>query len=304
MKKLGVLLLLLTTLVSCRYSETEGEQSGFLVDKNMNLELYTDSVLLELLPIKDTYVRLDKGMYVVVAELAIHPEDPIDSLWVKVAHSQDVQGWLRQSELAAAFIPTDSISAFIYLFSRKHTWYFIIFISHFIGFYLLRSYRKKQIHLFYIRDIDSMYPLIFCFLIAVGAVLYGSIQLFVPELWQHYFFNPTLSPFKTPPILSAFLAVLWLSVLILLAVLDDVFSQLSPSDAVFYLLGLFTASIFCYFFFILTTPFYVGYLFLLLFGILLLQKFRKANTYLYRCGSCSRKLKAKGICPHCGVLNK
>ena len=28
------------------------------------------------------------------------------------------------------------------------------------------------------------------------ATIYESIQVFAPETWQHFYFNPTLSPFK------------------------------------------------------------------------------------------------------------
>lgn len=41
---------------------------------------------------------LYRGDRVVVAEFAIHPADSVDSVWVKLAHSQEVQGWLRESE--------------------------------------------------------------------------------------------------------------------------------------------------------------------------------------------------------------
>ena len=61
-----------------------------------------------------------------VAEFAIHPADSVDSVWVKLAHSQEVQGWLRESEMMHAFVPTDSISQAIYLFSDTHASYFII----------------------------------------------------------------------------------------------------------------------------------------------------------------------------------
>lgn len=60
-------------------------------------------------------------------------------------------------------------------------------------------------------------------------------------------FNPTLSPFKVPLVLSAFLMGIWLFIVVLLAVLDDLFRQLSPAAAVFYLLGLASCCIFCYF---------------------------------------------------------
>ena len=44
--------------------------------------------------------------------------------------------------------------------------------------------------------------------------------------------------------LSAFLMGIWLFIVVLLAVLDDLFRQLSPAAAVFYLLGLASCCIF------------------------------------------------------------
>lgn len=305
MKHQVLLLLLAIGLASCHYPRPEGGEEPYsVVRRNANLELYADSVVLELLPIKDTYIPLYKGAQVVVAELAVHAEDSVDSVWVKVAHSQEVQGWLRQSVLTSSFVPIDSISQSIHLFSGTHVSYFIVVVALFIGVYLFRAFRRKQIRMVYFNDIDSIYPLLLCFLMAISATIYESVQLFVPETWQQYFFNPTLSPFKVPGVISAFLLSLWLIVIVMLAAFDDIFSQLpSASEAFFYVLGLFSACIFCYFFFILTTHYYVGYAFLGVAAWLFVQKARKIAVYRYRCGNCGGKLNAKGVCPHCGAMN-
>ncbi|MDR3118618.1 MAG: hypothetical protein LBU44_04260 [Mediterranea sp.] len=304
MKKLAPLFLLLAIgLVSCHHPRPR-TVSHPVVHKNANLELYADSVTLELLPIKGTYVSLYKGAQVVVAEFAIHAGDSVDSVWVKVAHSQDVQGWLREGELTAAFVPINDISQFIHLFSNLYMACFVAVVALFIAVYLFRTSRRKQIRMVGLNDIDSIYPLLLCLLIAVAATLYESVQLFDRQTWQEYFFNPTLSPLEASGTLSAFLLSLWLIVLVTLAAFDDIFSQLpSPSEAFFYVLGLLSACIFCYFFFILTTRYYVGYLFLAVTVLLFLQKAWKMNTCRYRCGCCGGKLKTKGLCPHCGAVN-
>ena len=54
-----------------------------------NLELLDDSVTIACLPVKDCYNTLYRGDRVVVAEFAIHPADSVDSVWVKLAHSQE-----------------------------------------------------------------------------------------------------------------------------------------------------------------------------------------------------------------------
>ena len=50
--------------------------------------------------IRDSYNTLYKGDRVVVAGFAIHPTDSVDSVWVKLAHSQDV--YKRQVSRKAA----------------------------------------------------------------------------------------------------------------------------------------------------------------------------------------------------------
>ena len=111
---------------------------------NTNLELRTDSVELACLPVKDSYKTLHKGDRVVVAEFAIHPADSVDSVWVKLAHTQEVQGWLRQSDMKRAFAPTDSISQAIYLFSDTHASYFVIVFALFVAVWLFRAFRTWE----------------------------------------------------------------------------------------------------------------------------------------------------------------
>ena len=271
---------------------------------NSNFEVLSDSITLECLPVKDAYINLRKGDRVVVAEFAIHPADSVDSVWVKLAHTQEAQGWVREKELKRSFIPTDSISQFIYLFSDTHASYFVIVFALFIGVYLFRAFKKKQLQMVYFNDIDSIYPLFLCLLMAFSATLYESMQVFVPETWQHFYYNPTLSPFKVPFILSVFLLSIWIFIIVFLAVLDDLFRQLTPAAAIFYLLGLMSVCIFCYFLFILTTYMYIGYLLLALFIGIFVRKVNKASAYKYRCGRCGEKLYEKGICPHCGAINE
>ena len=88
-------------LASCRYSlpdlPAEGMSrktkdsltylSKYHYTWNTNLEVLDDSVRLEYLPLKDAYVNLYKGDRVVVAEFSVHPQDSVDSIWVKVAFS-------------------------------------------------------------------------------------------------------------------------------------------------------------------------------------------------------------------------
>ena len=264
-----------------------------------------DSVTIACLPVKDCYNTLYKGDRVVVAEFAIHRR----TVWTAYGSSSPILRKCRAGFGKRAHDPgvvlRHSISQAIYLFSDTHASYFIVIFALFVAAWLFRAFRRKQLQMVYFNDIDSVYPLLLCLLLAFSATVYESMQVFVPETWQHFYFNPTLSPFKVPFVLSVFLMSLWLFVIVLLAVLDDLFRQLSPEAAVFYLLGLASCCIFCYFFFILTTHIYIGYLFIAVFVWVFFRKLRSSlAASRYRCGNCGQKIGAKGVCPHCGAINE
>ena len=272
---------------------------------NTNLVLQADSINLVALPLKESYSTLRQGDRVVVAELDVHPNDTVDSVWVKLAHSQEVQGWLRECEMKQAFVPADSISQAIYLFSDTHIPYFIVICALFVAFWLIRMLRRKSFRKSGFGDIDYVYPLLLCLLMAFCATLYETMQVFVPDTWEHFYYNPTLSPFRVPLVLALFLSGLWAFVVVLVATVDVLFRRLPLTTAVFYLLGLASACIFCYFFFILTTGIYVGYVFLVLLAVLFVRVLRRSlHTSLYRCGHCGEALSQKGTCPYCGALNE
>ena len=312
------LLLYLFLAVSCHYAQPNLQE--FKLSKSRrdsaaclhqhhftlgyNMELYTDSIRLSNLPFKDRYVTLKKGEVVVVAEIAVHPTDSIDPLWIKLAASEKSQGWIRSNEMRQAFVPDDSISKAIHLFSQSHTSWFLIICTLFLGMWLFRMWKRKPLQFVGFNNIGTLYPHLLCLLVSSSATLYESIQVFAPDTWEHFYFNPTFSPFEVPFILSLFISCLWLIVIVLIAAIDTIFHILSPSVAFFYTLNLFTACIICYFFFILTTPFYIGYLFLALFFLWFgKQLFNNIHSANYRCGHCNKSLKEKGICPHCGAKN-
>lgn len=300
-RQAGWLLLWLFLLTACQLPHA-GKQSYF---SDANLELWADSVDLACLPVKDCYYRLYQGDRVVVAEWAFHPDDAVDSVWVKLAHSQEVQGWMRESDMKQVFVPVDSVSEFIYVFSRTHISYFLAVLSLFVLVWLFRVLTRQPFRWVCFHDIDSIYPLLLCLLMAFSATLYESMQVFTPEIWEHFYYHATLSPFQVPWILSLFLSSLWLFMVVFLATLDDLFRQFPFGTAFFCLLGLVSVCIFCYFFFIYTTRFYVGYFFLAGFACIFLHRLCVTlQASRYRCGACGQKMRTKGICPHCGAFNQ
>lgn len=316
---LGMLFCLGLLFSSCRYTppvlsgeaveQRARDSVAYLFERhytwNTNLVLQADSINLVALPLKESYSTLRQGDRVVVAELDVHPNDTVDSVWVKLAHSQEVQGWLRECEMKQAFVPADSISQAIYLFSDTHIPYFIVICALFVAFWLIRMLRRKSFRKSGFGDIDYVYPLLLCLLMAFCATLYETMQVFVPDTWEHFYYNPTLSPFRVPLVLALFLSGLWAFVVVLVATVDVLFRRLPLTTAVFYLLGLASACIFCYFFFILTTVIYVGYVFLVLLAVLFVRVLRRSlHMSLYRCGHCGEALSQKGTCPYCGALNE
>ena len=260
---------------------------------NSNFQVEADTLWLHVLPFMDT-VALVQGDEVVVAEFDVHPQDSVDSVWVKVARDQETIGWIQERRLLENIVPVDPISRFIHLFSNAHTLPFFLVLAVFFLWFVYRAVRRKQIKLIWLNDIDSVFPLLLSLLMAIAATTYNSIQHFVPETWERYYYEPTLNPFDVPFILGFFIVCVWLIVLVGVAVLDDLFHQTKAEVAFFYLVGLVSCCIFIYVFFTYLNI-YIAYVCLAAYG---------ADRYPYVCGACGAKMRAKGICPHCGALNE
>lgn len=271
---------------------------------NKNFEVWSDTVKLAQLPFKDKFVTITKGDRVVVAEFMVQPSDTVDSVWVKVARDQKTQGWIHKSDVVNQLVPVNIGSQSIFLFSHTHASYSLIVVALALAIFLFRIYRKKKLLLVYFNDINSVYPLMLCFLLAFSATIYETMQMFAPDTWQHFYFNPSLNPFKVPFILSIFILSVWAYIIVFFASLEELFHQLSISSALLYLLGLAVCCIFCYFFFIIATSFYVGYICLFMFFYVLIKKINSRMTYKYRCGKCGALMKEKGECPSCGAINQ
>lgn len=319
--RLAVLFLLtILVITACQYTphtvSSLEEDEVYLTDSlhclyehhytwGTNLVLQADSIELALLPVKDSYCRLYRGDRVVVAELDVHPQDSIDTLWVKLAHTQDIQGWVRECDMKESFVPADSISMIIHWFSQQHVRYFLTGIALCGLVWLMSAIRKKRLRLGSFNGIDSLYPLLLCLLTAICATLYECIQVYAPGLWEYFYYNPTLSPMRVPFVLGIFIAGLWCMLVVTLAVIDVVFRRLPFFSALSYLLGLASCCVFCYLFFMLTTRVYIGLVLLAAFVIVFIQEaLASIRTKRYRCGQCGQILSDKGHCPRCGAMNE
>lgn len=113
---------------------------------------------------------------------------------------------------------------------------------------MYRALRRKQIKLIWLNDIDSVFPITLSWLMAAAATLYNSMQHFVPETWERYYYDPSLNPFDLPFVLGLFVLSVFLILLLGVALLDDLFHQTTMEVAFFYLLGLASCCIFLYIF--------------------------------------------------------
>lgn len=311
---LGVICLLLC-VTACHYrtslSSVEKESSKDSVAAvvrerpyalNSNFRVTADTLWLHQLPLLDS-IPVKEGDELVVAEITARKEMEGDSVWVKVARDQETIGWVPERQLLSHIVPVDPISRCIHLFSNSHALPFFLVLAVFFLCFVYRALRRKQIKLIWLNDIDSVFPITLSWLMAAAATLYNSMQHFVPETWERYYYDPSLNPFDLPFVLGLFVLCVFLIVLLGVALLDDLFHQTTMEVAFFYLLGLASCCIFLYIFFTYLWV-YLAYVAFIAYSVWCVRRLRKANSYPYACGACGAKMRSKGICPHCGALNE
>lgn len=247
---------------------------------------------------------VSKGCHLVVADIRMEPQDTKDSVWIQLATEKQRFGWTHEKYMLAKVVPDDPISMFISFFSDVHLQIFLVIIVVISAVYLLRKVSRKNGKIVHLNDIDSIYPTLLCLLVAFSATLYASIQLFLPELWQQFYFHPTLNPFSVSPIMSVFLAAVWTMLIVALAAIDDVWHLLPPADAVLYMLGLTAVCAVDYIVFSITTLYFIGYILLVIYTCFAISRYRNGNRQGYICGRCGAHLMKKGRCPYCGAINE
>ncbi|MBO4550503.1 MAG: zinc ribbon domain-containing protein [Bacteroidaceae bacterium] len=278
-----------------------------------NFELCVDSLKLQSsqplhnLPIDTLCEQLSiyYGDPLVVAETLVIPEDSVDSVWVKLARDQYTMGWVHQQDFMRSVVPEDPISQFINFFSTNHLGLFGILFSVSLLALLYQIFSRKKPHVFFLRDILSPYPTFLLITLAASALLYAGIQHYVPETWLHYYYHPTLNPFGLPLILSLFLCSVWVLLVLTITTIDEVRRLLPFGEGALYLLSLLGCCILCYllFTFAAMSP-GASYLLFALFVLVLILRYSRNSKPRFLCGSCGKRLKSLGKCPHCGAENR
>lgn len=239
-----------------------------------------------------------------------------DTFYVKVARDQLTMGWVEETELLGKVTPNDPISQLIdTLTSSRFLWMSSLLLIGFVAYHIRRSKRKGLDVLESLRRLPSsffsmntalpsVYPPLLLVLVACTSVLYASVQMAVPEFWQEYYFHPTMNPLLLPPLMALLVALVWLSLIVLLAVVFEVYSLFDFLHGVSYLLELSGVAMFVYLIFAWTTPFYVGYVLLPAFVLLECYVYWEHVRYRYECGNCGKRIAEKGVCPHCCAKNE
>lgn len=283
---------------------------------NFNFELKADSMIL--VPregdlIQDTCVVRNKDLLVVAQIKRIEASDSTmeDTFLIKVAHDQTTMGWVKESELLENAVPDDPISQLIDFMTGSRA----IWMSSFLGFgviaFFFRKMRKQKMSISLsdlkvvdLIEMDSFYPPLLLILVACVAALYASVQNFVPEFWQEYYFHPTMNPLLLPPIMAVLVTLVWLTLIMIVAVVIEVYNNFYSFRGIIYLFEIAGLCMLVYLLISWTILIYVGYLLLPILIAYLIYYYFKYIRCTMTCGHCGRKIREKGICKHCGAINE
>lgn len=183
-----------------------------------------------------------------------------DSVWVRVGTDGKPLGWVPETSMLERSIPVGPIARSIYWFSTYHLYWFLVVVVVAGALVLYRKKRNKSLGLiFNIHKMDSFYPTAFCVSIATAAMLYATIQTFMPDNWVEFSYHYNLNPIGQPFLISLFLVFTWLSVILLLSVVYDLWRVLSAIDFLSFMFGLLSWGGVIYIVTTTTAEYYIGY---------------------------------------------
>lgn len=245
--------------------------------ENFNFKVKSDSLIL--IPregdiIKDTCVVYD-GDLIAVAEIKTIVCDSIDSIWVKVAHDQMTMGWIPEDQLLKGAIPNDEISELLNAMTNSRAFWMSALLLFGICAYVFHRGESRQLYLLKFNEMKSVYPFLFLALVAIMASVYATVQNFVPEYWQEYYYHPVLTPCGLPGIMAMLVCLVWLVIVVFIAVLDEVYHHFYFIPGMAYIFELLGLAMFVYLAVSWSTLLYIGYLILPIFLYFIVWSFRK-----------------------------
>lgn len=174
-------------------------------------------------PHEEVYLYEDDDF--VVTEIFRNPnvtKSSLDSIWLCVGSDGIPLGWISEYDLHHKTTPVDPISRFMDACSRLtncldklvgHNIIIILLIC-LIAFQM----RASRTHILKEKSIYT--SLLLLSAITSGCVL-ATIKCLTPELWQHFYYYPSLNPVGQPPMLALYLSTIWLSIILFLAIFFD-----------------------------------------------------------------------------------
>ena len=248
-----------------------------------------------------------KGDLLVVAETKRMESAPdsLPSYLIKVAHDQQTMGWIQESDLLRGTTPNDSISQLLdVLASSRAIWMSSLVVLGLLGLLIYKRGHHLRDYMLFIFSLDSFCTSFFLMLVACMASLYASVQNFVPEFWQEYYYHPTLNPLLLPGVMACLVTLVWLIIIAYVAVVIEVYNHFFFLRGMAYLLEVSGLAMFIYLLVSWTTLIYIGYLILPVLLIPLLYLYCRHARCKYLCGKCGHKIHKRGVCPYCGAVNE
>ncbi|MBQ7742411.1 MAG: hypothetical protein IJT90_05765 [Bacteroidaceae bacterium] len=247
----------LCVLASCSYQSTEHNNKWTLTQSQRdsiafstyhhynvgyNFLCIADSMLLGSHPegtdLKLDYPHEDVYLYedddFVVTEIFRNPnvtKTSIDSIWLCVGSDGIPLGWISEYDLHHNSTPVDPISRFMAFCGNLRDkllsgWIgknFIIFLL----IYLILIQIKKQ-NLILIKQTErSIYTYLFWFSAVSAGTIYATIKCLTPEMWEEFYYHPSLNPVGQPPMIALYLSLMWLNIIFYIAIFFDLKDRVS-----------------------------------------------------------------------------
>lgn len=306
---------LMPDMDSIRFTNQQADSLAFRLThhygENSNFEVTADSLIL--LPRDDDWQQapsvIYKGDIIVVAvcrHVSIYEADSLsaDTVWVKVANSKNLMGWVDEQTLLRSVVPDEPISKIIIIIKSVHA---VIGKSWIVGLFILLFvllWRKNKYYRDFLTGITSFYPILLLINAAVFAVFLKTLENTTPEFLQEYYFHPTLNPLTLPFMMSVLVLLVWVNTILFIAEFLDLYGKIGLLKSLAYIIIHFTLMVVVFEFFLLVSSPVFRWIFLISFIALLLYVYRRYMRCRYVCGNCGFSLTSLGTCPKCGAVNE
>lgn len=183
-------------------------------------------------------------------------------------------GWVTESRLRRATVPDTPVSKIIYFLGSPVFRLSLIPLA--VALVLLLWFFRRC-DMFRLRTPVSGYRNLLEAVLAMSVVLHRVIWHYAEEQWIEYYHHPTLLPFSSahPLSIGIFVAAVWLLILLVIALMDDVFhSAFTLSQAVGMLIASSVRAVVVFTLFALVCPYWLMLPALFLFCLYLVRDYK------------------------------